>query len=250
MNNTDFLLPYPQAPRSGCKDMWNGYLLKDAIFDKYDIPFCPTTATDIPTSLISIQNAKTLYEKEMTSGNKNFICDSFIHFYIDDQAFDGFKEGFWHKPEKLIELSRHFAGVITIDYSTNLDFPDPLKRWNTVRTRTLGIHTGKNGIPTINNVRWGEEETWGYAFSGLPKNSIYAIGTVASGIRLPGYRTIFTNGLLYMVKKLNPQSLIIYGSDNLPVFSKLKEQGINIVTFKSDTANFYERRTMKNEQTS
>lgn len=246
MRENTFYIPYPEEPRAGCKDIWNSYLLKNAIFDEYDIPYCPTTATKIPSTLISIQKAKALYEEEIRKGNKNFKCNAFIHPYIDDQAFDGPREGFWHKPEYLFKMASHFDGMITIDFSTNLDFPDPIKRMSTYKMRTLGFGAGERGIPVINNVRWGEEETWGYSFSGLPKKSIYAIGTVASGIKKQGYKEIFVNGLLYMVDILEPKTLIIIGSDNLPVFNDLRKKGINIVTFKSDTANYFERRS-KNE---
>ena len=243
MNKSDHCIPYPAAPRNGCIDLWNSHILQGASYDRHDIPFCPTTATTIPTQLISLPKAKALYKKEMEKGNSDFIIDAFIHSYIDDQYFDGSKEGYWAKPEKLITLVRHFAGMITIDYSTYLDFPDPYKRVNTLRMRGLGFYAGKNGIPIINNVRWGERETWGYSFSGLPKNSIYAIGTVASAIRRHGYQQIFTSGLLYMIQKLNPYALIIYGSASLPIFNTLRKQGIKIIVFKSDTANYYERRT-------
>lgn len=243
MSKSDFSILFPEQPRAGCRDIWNGYLLKGATFDKYDIPFCPTTALKPPDTLISIPNAKAMYVKEMKSGNKDFRFDAFIHPYIDDQAFDGPKEGFWNNPDSMVELAKHFSGMITIDFSTYLDFPDPQKRWNVYRSRTLGYHSGNNDIPTINNVRWGEEETWEYSFSGLPKNSMYAIGTVASGINRRGYKEIFIKGLTYMVKKLNPKILIIYGSDNLPIFEDLRKKGITIITFKSDTANYYERRS-------
>lgn len=223
-------------------DIWRSDMLKDAIFDECDIPLCPTTATKIPERLISIKQAKVVYKNEMKKGNKEFRCNAFIHPYVDDQVFDGVREGFWNKPEKMIDLAKHFDGMITIDYSTNLDFPDPLKRWNTYRMRTLGFYAGKKGIPTINNVRWGEEETWPYSFSGLPKHSIYAIGSLASGIRQHGYREIFIKGLNYMVDRLDPYVLLIVGSDSLPLFDELRKRGIEVVVFKSDTANYFERR--------
>lgn len=47
---------------------------------------------------------------------------------------------------------------------------------------SFGRWISQFGIPVINNVRWGTEETWEYCFDGIPYNSIVAIGTVASGI--------------------------------------------------------------------
>ena len=28
--------------RSGCKDVWNAFMAEDAVFGKYDIPYCFT----------------------------------------------------------------------------------------------------------------------------------------------------------------------------------------------------------------
>ncbi len=245
MNENSLLIPYPEEPRAGCKDIWNAYILRGATYDMHDIPFCPTTATTTPKKLISIKDAEQLYMSEMKKGNKDFKYDAFIHPYIDDQAFDGRKEDYWDNPDSLVNLAKHFDGIITLDYSTYLDFPEPFKMWNVLRSRTLGIHTANSGIPTINNVRWGEEETWDYSFAGLPKHSMYAIGSVASGIRRKGYNKIFENGLMYMADKLEPNIIIVVGSDRHPAFDELRKRGIIIITFKSDTAKYYERRFKK-----
>lgn len=39
--------------RNGITDIWNAFMVDNAKFDDYDIPFCPTTATSYPSSLIS-----------------------------------------------------------------------------------------------------------------------------------------------------------------------------------------------------
>ena len=41
---------------------------------------------------------------------------------------------------------------------------------------------------------------------------------------------------------LHPHTIIIYGSANYPCIEKLKEQGITIIAFSSETAKAFERR--------
>lgn len=222
--------------RTGCADMWNAYMVKDAEFVLgSDIPVCPCTAEVIPKQLISFVDAKHLHKRKIKT-DPDYHVDAFVHFYIDDQKFDGPKSSIWFYPSGALALLRHFDGIITADFSTNADFPDPIKRYNTYRMRALGFWLAKNGIPVINNVRWGTEETWDYCFDGIPYNSTVAIGTVASGIRKLENRPDFELGLFKMVEFLNPKTIIVYGSANYDCFRVLADNGIQIVVFPSDTS--------------
>lgn len=217
-------------------------MVQGARFSSHDIPLCPTTASAPPKRLISYCDAKTIHRKEMKCGNFDYQVDAFIHFYIDDQKFDGKRSSIWVYPEKSLDIIRHFAGIIAPDFSTYADFPEPLKLWNFYRMNAFGYWVGSLGIPVISNVRWGTEETWRYCFDGNPRNSILAIGTVASGMRLCKNRPLFENGLFEMVEVLHPHTLVIYGSTNYPCFDMLREQGISIISFQSKTAMVFEGR--------
>lgn len=225
------------AIRTGCIDLWNAFMVKDAEFTTgTDMPMCFCSSTAIPTELISYEDAKHLH-KMNSKNNPDYHVDAYIHFYIDDQKFDGKRTSIWQNPHDALEIIRHFSGAITPDFSTYADFPDPLKRYNTYRMRAFGTWLIHNGIPVINNVRWGTEETWAYCFDGIPANTMVAIGTVASGINKLTNRPLFELGLFTMIDRLHPHTIIIYGSSNHPCFKEIKETiGITIVTFPSKTS--------------
>lgn len=225
--------------RAGLHDMWNSFMVQGAHFSPHDIPLCPTTASAPPKRLISYIDAKTIHRKEMKCGNYDYHVDAFIHFYIDDQKFDGKHSSIWLYPEKALEIIRHFSGIIAPDFSTYSDFPEPLKLWNFYRMNAFGYWTGSIGIPTISNSRWGTEETWSYCHDGNPRNSMIAIGTVASGIRLLKNRPAFEAGLFETVRVLQPHTLIVYGSVNYPCFNQLRKQDIQIISFPSKTSQAY-----------
>lgn len=132
-----------------------------------------------------------------------------------------------------MEIIRHFSGTFTPDFSANADFPQPSKIYNTYRMRAFGFWIAGRGIPVINNVRWGMEETWRYYWDGIPHYSIVAIGTVASGLKQLENRPVFENGIREMVKQLQPQTIIVYGSANCAIFDELKSRGIYIKAFPS-----------------
>ena len=230
--------------RVGCKDIWNAYMANGATFTAYDIPFCPTTATDIPCAIITWNEALSILRKNRAINDDSFFYNTFVCFYTDDYKFDG-PHGVWHNATHTLKVLRHFAGVITPDFSTYQDFPEPIKLFATYRMRLLGYWLGKNGMAVINNIRWGTSETFKYCFSGVPKDSIVAIGTVGGGPRRIADRERFECGLDYLIKELRPHTIIVYGSKNHPCLKKLSGRGIRIVSYPSHTASAFERRRAK-----
>ena len=229
------------AARTGCHDIWNAHMAVGANFCAHDIPYCPTTAKAIPDNIITWEEAKAIYKKRITCGDKDFKVNAFVCFYIDDYKFDGAR-GIWHDYKQALKVLCHFAGAITPDFSTYQDFPEPIKLYATYRMRLYGYWLGVNGLEVINNVRWGTSETWRYCFEGIPLNSIVAIGTVGGSPRKLDDRERFENGLFKMVEVLQPYTIIVYGSANYECFEKLKKQGITIVSFQSKTSKTYEGR--------
>ncbi len=225
--------------RKGCKDIWNAYMADGAIYSPHDIPFCPTTAVELPHGIVTWEEAKAIYKKNI-SIKSDFLYDAFVCFYIDDYKFDG-PRGIWHNAKQALAVLCHFAGVITPDFSTYQDFPEPLKIYATYRMRLMGYWLGRNGLSVINNVRWGTEETYSYCFDGIPKNSVVCIGTVGGSPRKYVDRDRFENGLREMVRVLQPHTIIVYGSANYSCFDDLKDQGIKIMAFPSQTSVAFER---------
>lgn len=225
--------------RKGCQDMWNAFMYQNARFTLgSDIPFCPCISNSIPSRLISYEEAKKIYKTKIKL-DLDFHEDAYIHFYIDDQKFDGIRSGIWERPYNALKIIKHYSGIISPDFSTYLDMPDPEKRRNTLRMRAFGYWITTHGIPVINNVRWGTSETWEYCFDGIPYNSIVAIGTVASGLRKLENRPIFESGLFEMVRVLRPHTIIVYGSSNYDCLKKIESQGTRIITFPSNTSLAY-----------
>ena len=229
------------AVRPGCKDIWNAFMVEGAAFGKHDIPFCPTTAVSLPKQMISWEEAKLLHKKHLSKGEYDYHEDAFVNWYLDDYKFDGVR-GIWNEYDQALKILRHFSGAITPDFSTYQDFPEAIKVYATYRMRAYGYWLGKNGIPTINNVRWGTEETYNYCFEGIPTNSVVAVGTVGGGPRKLVNRNRFEHGLFRMVEVLKPHTILVYGSGNGDCFDALRKRGITIISFQSRTAKVYEGR--------
>lgn len=225
-----------KAIRGGIVDIWNAFMLVGASYDVHDIPFCPTTAKQIPKQLISWPEAKRLHKRAIRRGDKKYRIPAFIHFYVDDIKLDGVRSSIWLFPWRAYEVIRHFDGIITPDFSMCQDFPEPLKLLAVYRMRTFGYWMGTLGIDVINNVRWGTSETWDYCYAGIKRHTVVAIGTVASGLRLKTNRPLFEEGFAEMIVRLKPTAIIVYGSSNYDCFEKARGIGIEIYQFDSDTS--------------
>ncbi|MBR4830365.1 MAG: DUF4417 domain-containing protein [Bacilli bacterium] len=221
--------------RKGCKDVFNAFMVKDCEFEgKYDIPICITQNNEVPTKLIA-------YDLTMSSTD----YDAYVHFYIDDQKFDG-PQGIWNKPEKALERLKKFKGVIIPDFSTYIDFPVALKIYNTYRMRAFGCYLLKNGINVIHNVRWSEPDSYEYCFSGIPKHSIISIGTIGC-IKEKINWDFYQQGLDEMIKRLEPRILLVYGNTPDKFFKKYKESGLTIYQYDSQTSKAFKKE--KNNET-
>lgn len=85
-------------------------MCKDALFGKNDIPFCPTTAKELPKDIITWEDAKSIYKKNLCKKNKNFKHIAFVCFYMDDYKFDGLR-GIWHDSTHALKALRRFSDV-------------------------------------------------------------------------------------------------------------------------------------------
>lgn len=231
--------------RNGLKDMWNAFMVETAQFSPNGIPLCPTTTTNIPKRLIGYDEAKSIHKRMMHEKKYDYHIDAFIHFYIDDSKFDGRQTSIWFFYQKALEIISHFDGIISPDFSTYIDFPDPLKRWNYYRMNAFGYWIGSQGYSVISNVRWDFDPSSDYSLDGNPHNSILCLGTVASSLKYKVNYDFFANNLIKMAKILSPRVLIVYGSSNYPCFDDIRNMGITVVTFPSKTSEYFKRRAKK-----
>ena len=78
--------------RTGCKDVFHAFLVKNAKYDTIlEIP-CIKPENTIPNRLVSFSKA--------VSGN---YFDCFVHFYEDDANF----ERLWNSPQKYLPILKN-----------------------------------------------------------------------------------------------------------------------------------------------
>lgn len=204
--------------RSGCKDVFRAFLVKNAHYEgELEIPGIRAEQR-LPSKLIPF--SKALSRKDY---------DAWVHFYEDDASF----ERLWNHPNKYLPILKCYQGVITPDFSVYRDMPLVMQYWNIYRSRALGHWLQENDIPVITNVRWGDQRTYDLCCTGVPMSANIAIGSHGC-VKLLQERNRFEQGLAYVVDKLKPKTIVIYGTAPDAIFEKYKEVGIEILQFDSD----------------
>lgn len=166
----------------------------------------------IPDDIIGFNYAKTSKEKNVG-----------IHFYIDDYQF----ERIWNYPEKYIDVLREYECIISPDFSIYVDMPMPMKIWNTYRNRWLGAYYQSKGIKVIPNINWAYEDTYSFAFQGIPKGSIIARSTTSLK-RDPGLRQMFVDGMEECIKRIEPSKILLYGGE-----IEFDSHGIEVIRYEN-----------------
>lgn len=211
-----------QKNRAGCTDVFKAFLVKNATYEgEYEIPIIEGI-NDIPNKVVSFIDAL-----------KTKDYNQWIHFYIDDKHF----ERVWNYIHKYIDLFKKFNGIILPDFSVYRDMPFFQQTWNIYRSRAIGTYLQHLGIKVIVNVRYGDKRTYECACLGVPHESIIAIGTNGT-IKNTTDRQFLEEGFDYVINRINPKKIVIYGGITKHIQEKCNEKNIHIINFRSQQ---YER---------
>lgn len=204
--------------RSNCKDVFNAFLVRLAVYaGVFEFPVIRATYK-IPNRLIP-------FSKALSSND----YDQWVHFYEDDYLF----EKLWDNPQKYLDILKRFNGVILPDFSLYRDMPLVMQLWNIYRSRAIGHWLQENGITVIPNIRYGDKRTYKCCCDGIDTHCVIAVGSHGT-LKSKVDRKIFVNGLESVVSRLHPTVIVVYGSAPDSIFDKYRSQGICIVSFDSE----------------
>lgn len=158
------------------------------------------------------------YEERRKATKKDLI-----HFYTADRKFLSFLE---HPGRRADEL-RGAAGIIGPDPTILAHEPLALQIEGIFWSRAVSAYCESLGIPVVPNIRWGDRESFRYAFFGIPLGSVVAIGTLGLMKRRKGMdgmaRFLFKEGLKQVVERIRPKAILVYGSAPEDIFGPYRD---------------------------
>jgi hypothetical protein len=132
--------------------------------------------------------------------------------------------------ENYVEDLKRFPGVISPDCSLYIDAPLCVQIADIYLNRAIGYYLQEQGIYVVPNIRWGDERTYTtelfnekVAFQGVDKHSIVSVGTYGQ-IRSAESKRFFREGLIEMLKELEPEVVLVYGPMPDKIFGDLKDK--------------------------
>lgn len=192
-------------------------LVETAFFDgKFEIPHI-----DAPEKIIIPNGMVPFSIRERNHDKKDFVC-----FYENDVNF----REILTDTEKYVDELKQYPGIITPDCSLYIDAPLCVQIADIYLNRAVGHYLQKRGVYVIPNIRWGDERTYRedflgekVAFQGVDKHSIVSVGTYGQ-IQTAESKRFFKEGLEEMLKELEPEIVLVYGSMPDKIFAEYKDE--------------------------
>ena len=198
-------------------DVFKASELRDSKFSvPYNFPLFKR-ANIVPKKLIP-------FDKIFKAKEEDY--DAFVHFFLPDVCF----ERIWKNTDKYIPYLRKFAGCISPDFSLCYDFPYPLQLYNCYRNRVIGYILDSNDIPVIMNVSFADSRSYDFCLNGITPGGVIATGSLGT-IKNPGNRKTFCQGLAFVLNRLKPSDLIIYGTISIEIKELCDDYGVKLHVF-------------------
>nr|WP_027871320.1 DUF4417 domain-containing protein [[Eubacterium] cellulosolvens] len=127
-------------------------------------------------------------------------------FYTKDSVI----ERIWNNPVKYLSVIKRFPLVIGLDYSILCNMFYPQQVYNCWRNYVMTYWLQCNHPVVIPNAGYGGQETFSWAFDGLPEDSWLAITTQGC---LDSYvlKWSLLNGLHELIRQKHPRGILVYG---------------------------------------
>lgn len=211
------------------KDVFGFWQLKGSeLSGKYEIPVVHGTSK-IPESLVLFTDC----EKEAEPENKA------VHFYQLDENFVGCLSS-EAKFTKKLETFRKYQSVILPDFSVYRDMPLAQQIFQVYKSRLAGNFLMQNGISIIPNVHWGDERTYEFAFEGIDKWGVVAVG-VQGGYKNKENAFYFEKGFYKMLEVLEPETILCYGNLSEVLKNECGLRKINIKTYQTEISKVHNK---------
>ena len=209
-------------------DVFHSYLVRNASFSGEEEFPSIRSCNEIPNRIIPFSEA-------IKTTNKDYDC--WVCFYELDYLFIRI----WNNPRKYLNKLKKFRGIISCDFSLYANMPLVMQKYHIYMGRALASWLIENGLKVIPNVRLGDSRTYSFAFDGLYKNEVIAIGTIGTTKRLEE-RNLIIDAIKKTIEVLEASDIVIYGS--LPKEIKENYPKVNFHIFEN--YNFKKMKENKN----
>lgn len=174
--------------------------LQRRIFDgvgKYNIPQIEAENYEPDCEWIPFNYAKSTKD----------ASDKGVHCFIDDYHLTRL----CRYPDRYADMLSQFRYVMTPDFSTYTDFPLAIQIYNHYRKHWVGAYLQEAGVRVIPTISWSTPDSYEWCFDGEPVGGVVAVSSVGTQ-NGKAKKELFLAGYEEMVRRLQPETIIFYGS--------------------------------------
>lgn len=166
-----------------------------------------------------------------------------LHFYVHDRRFLPFLAD----PERWCSRLERFSKVIGLDCSVYRDLPLAEQIHSLYLNRAMDWCLHSMGKVVVPNVSWGDRRTFDFCFDGIEEGKTVAVSSHGA-CRDKTEKYHFLDGLVALLERLEPPSVVFHG----PVFREaaelLSENGVRIIPMFSRIAKAHRREARDGER--
>lgn len=168
---------------------------------EFDMPFVYRQVIDLnDLSLIGFDKTRFI---EFSNARRSKT----VHFFLDDYKFDEV----WNKPDRQIGRLLQYKQVLSPDFSTYIDMPEPLQIHNTFRNRWCAAVWQAAKMVVIPTISWGDENSYDFCFDGIEPGCVVAVSTIGTRMHHGG----FMGGFSQMCRQIQPSAVLVYGTKHV-----------------------------------
>ena len=130
-----------------------------------------------------------------------------VHFFLDDYQFCRLRSNI----DRYIPMLQRFRYVMSPDFSTYTDFPKVMQIYNHYRKHWCAAYMQEAGIQVIPTISWSTLDSFDWCFDGEPEGGTVAVSSVGC-MNSKEKKALFLAGYEEMVRRLQPETIIFYGS--------------------------------------
>ena len=134
-----------------------------------------------------------------------------VHFFLDDYQF----VRLWNRVDRYVSLLAKYDYVFSPDFSLYADFPVAVQIFNHFRKHWIGAYLQSEGIKVIPTITWSTTESFEWCFDGEPVGATVAVSCVGC-MNSQASKTMFQIGYQEMIRRLQPETILLYGSGAAP----------------------------------
>jgi len=204
-------------PESRSRRMWTELKNRDfglefcstATFSgKYGIPRLKPYTGDIPEKFISLSEIR-------KSSDYLFGVTCFDYDYV--------LEKLWMSPKSYVEEIKKYCCLVEPDFSLKIMSPLAIQIANTYRNHSIAYYMQENGINVLPSMSWGTRQSFDFCFDGHSKGGAVMVSTIGT-LRDERSRLFFKGGFMEMLRRISPDTVILYGDVNETLLSWMPKE--------------------------